>query len=110
MLRTGLTAASWLSVDDTGARHKHQNGFCTQLGNDHFAAFVTTSSKSRLNFLELLRAGYSDYVINAEALGPVSVSMNDEAAVAIWFSAIKAGSEMGWRCWQTNSGACSSRC
>ncbi|HTG84505.1 MAG TPA: hypothetical protein VL853_06835, partial [Gemmatimonadales bacterium] len=28
----------------------------------------TTTRKSRLNFLELLRAGHSDYVINAEAL------------------------------------------
>ena len=28
----------------------------------------TTGSKSRLNFLELLRAGHGDYVINAEAL------------------------------------------
>ena len=68
VLRTGLATASWISVDDTGARHKHQNGFCTQLGNDDFAAFATTGSKSRLNFLEVLRAGYRDYVINAEAL------------------------------------------
>src|SRR5580704_19682766 len=30
--------------------------------------FGTTSSKSRLNFLALLRAGHDDYVINAEAL------------------------------------------
>ena len=30
--------------------------------------FGTTGSKSRLNFLELLRAGHDDYVINAEAL------------------------------------------
>ncbi|WP_445009343.1 hypothetical protein, partial [Skermanella aerolata] len=58
----------WISVDDTGARHRHQNGYCTQIGNDHFAAFTTTNSKSRLNFLEVLRAGYADYVINAEAL------------------------------------------
>ena len=28
----------------------------------------TTASKSRLNFLDVLRAGYGDYVINAEAL------------------------------------------
>src|SRR3954469_20732092 len=28
----------------------------------------TTASKSRLNFLELLRAGHPDYVIDAEAL------------------------------------------
>jgi hypothetical protein len=68
VLRAGLTSAPWISVDDTGARHKHQNGVCTQLGNDHFAAFATTASKSRLNFLEVLRAGYRDYVVNAEAL------------------------------------------
>jgi Transposase IS66 family len=68
VLRAGLAAAGWISVDDTGARHKHRNGVCTQLGNDHFAAFATTASKSRLNFLEVLRAGYGDYVVNAEAL------------------------------------------
>ena len=32
------------------------------------AWFVTTGSKSRLNFLALLRAGHSDYVINDAAL------------------------------------------
>jgi Transposase IS66 family len=69
VLRAGLTEAAWVSVDDTGARHKAANGFCTQIGNDHFAWFATTASKSRLNFLELLRAGHTDYVINAEALG-----------------------------------------
>ncbi|WP_211099434.1 hypothetical protein [Skermanella aerolata] len=68
VLRAGLETAPWISVDDTGARHRHQNGYCTQIGNDHFAAFTTTNSKSRLNFLEVLRAGYADYVINAEAL------------------------------------------
>src|SRR5690349_3733709 len=68
VLRAGLAAAGWVSVDDTGARHRHRNGVCTQLGSDHFAAFATTASKSRLNFLEVLRAGFTDYVINAEAL------------------------------------------
>ena len=68
VLRAGLSTAPWITVDDTGARHQHRNGLRTQLGNDHFAAFATTSSKSRLNFLEVLRAGYGDYVINAEAL------------------------------------------
>lgn len=66
--RAGLMSARWISVDDTGARHRNQNGVCTQISNDGFTAFVTTASKSRLNFLECLRAGYSDYVINAEAL------------------------------------------
>src|SRR3954465_10114644 len=68
VLRAGLSAAGWVSVDDTGARHQHRNLVCTQLGNEHFAAFATTGSKSRLNFLEVLRAGYRDYVVNAEAL------------------------------------------
>ena len=66
VLRAGLTAA-WITVDDTGARHKAGNGFCTQIGNAHFTWFGTTASKSRLNFLALLRAGHDDYVINDEA-------------------------------------------
>src|SRR5918993_94865 len=68
VLRAGLAQAAWITVDDTGARHKAANGTCTQIGNDHFAWFGTTPSKSRLNFLGLLRAGYPDYAINAEAL------------------------------------------
>jgi Transposase IS66 family len=68
VLRAGLSSAAWITVDDTGARHKAANGFCTQIGNAHFAWFGTTGSKSRLNFLELLRAGHDDYTINAEAL------------------------------------------
>ena len=68
VLRTGLETAAWITVDDTGARHKAKNGFCTQIGNDRFTWFGTTGSKSRLNFLDLLRAGHGDYVINAEAL------------------------------------------
>jgi hypothetical protein len=68
VLRAGRRTARWISVDDTGARHKATNGVCTQVGDDRFTAFATTSSKSRLNFLELLRAGHRDYVINAEAL------------------------------------------
>ena len=68
VLRAGLQTASWITVDDTGARHKAANGFCTQIGNDNFAWFGTTDSKSRLNFLDLLRAGYTDYVVNDAAL------------------------------------------
>src|SRR6266446_6777777 len=68
VLRAGLISAAWITVDDTGARHKAVNGFCTQVGNAQFAWFGTTQSKSRGNFLELLRAGHCDYVINAEAL------------------------------------------
>jgi len=67
VLRAGLQSASWVSVDDTGARHKATNGFCTQIGNDRFTWFGTRASKSRLNFLDLLRAGHSDFVLNEAA-------------------------------------------
>jgi hypothetical protein len=69
VLRAGLEASPWVSVDDTGARHKAKNGFCTQIGNDWFTWFGTRSSKTRLNFLDLLRAGHTDYVVNEAAFG-----------------------------------------
>jgi Transposase IS66 family len=67
VLRAGLETSSWVSVDDTGARHRGKNGFCTQIGNDWFTWFGTRWSKSRLNFLDLLRAGHTDYVLDDAA-------------------------------------------
>ena len=54
-------------VNKAGARHQAKNGFCTQIGNENFTWFGTRSSKSRLNFLDLLRAGHTDYVLKAAA-------------------------------------------
>ena len=68
VLRAGLETADWISVDDTGARHDGKTAVCTQIGNDFFTGFATTGSKSRMNFLELLQAGETDYVINDEAV------------------------------------------
>ncbi|HEX3996875.1 MAG TPA: transposase [Acetobacteraceae bacterium] len=67
VLRAGLETSSWISVDDTGARHQAKNGFCTQIGNDCFTWFGTRRSKSRLNFLDLLRGGHTDFVLNDSA-------------------------------------------
>src|SRR6202795_4886785 len=67
VLRAGLATSPFVSVDDTGARHAGKNGFCTQIGNDWFTWFGTRASKSRLNFLDLLRAGHTDYVLNDAA-------------------------------------------
>jgi len=67
VLRAGLETSPWVSVDDTGARHAGKNSFCTQIGNEWFTWFRTRSSKSRLNFLDLLRAGHTDYVLNDAA-------------------------------------------
>jgi hypothetical protein len=67
VLEAGLATARWVTVDDTGARHAGRDETTTHIGDDRFAWFATRSSKSRLNFLELLRAGHPDYVINAAA-------------------------------------------
>jgi hypothetical protein len=67
VLRAGLETARWITVDDTGARHRARNGVTTLIGDDRFAFFATTFSKSRRNFLELLRAGHEDYVLNGAA-------------------------------------------
>lgn len=68
VLQAGLKASSYITVDDSGARHKGKNGFVTQMGNELFAWFSSTHSKNRINFLELLRAGKQDYVLTEAAI------------------------------------------
>jgi hypothetical protein len=64
----GLAVSSYIGVDDTGARHDGHNGYCTAIGNDLFAYFASTDSKSRLNFLQVLRGNSGGYTINEVAL------------------------------------------
>ena len=64
----GMETASWINVDDTGARHKAENGYCTAIGNELFANFRSSGSKSRLDFLEYLCAGEEAYTVNDAAL------------------------------------------
>jgi hypothetical protein len=68
ILAVGLQVSSYINVDDTGARHKGKNGYCTHIGNEYFSWFESTESKSRINFLKLMRAGNSDFVINMDAI------------------------------------------
>lgn len=69
LLRTGLALSSYVNTDDTGARHDGKNGYCTHIGNALFAWFSSTGSKSRINFLCILRTGMgqTDYVLSKEA-------------------------------------------
>ena len=67
ILQAGLEVSDYIHVDDTGARHKGKNGYCTHIGNELFAWFQSTESKSRVNFFELLRAEHKDYQLNEEA-------------------------------------------
>lgn len=68
ILTAGLTASTYVGVDDTGARHEGHNGYCTAIGNDLFAYFESTDTKSRLNFLQVLRGAAHGYAINAVTL------------------------------------------
>ena len=68
VLDAGLRTASFVGADDTGARHDGKNGFCTAIGNDLFACFQSTDSKSRVNFLSVLRGDSTAYAINETAL------------------------------------------
>jgi len=68
ILSTGLKISQYINVDDTGARHNGQNGYCTHIGNEYFAWFKSTDRKSRINFLDLLRCEHTDYVLNEHAL------------------------------------------
>ena len=67
VLKAGLETATYIHTDDTGARHNGKNGYCTVIGNDDFAYFHSSDSKSRENFLEILQAGAEKYVLNEDA-------------------------------------------
>jgi hypothetical protein len=108
VLRAGLATSSWVTVDDTGARHAGKNGFCTQIGNEWFTWFRTRSSKSRVNFLDLLRAGHTDYVLNDAAY----VYMREQGRPRrspFWRPDHRRGSLIRPRGWRISTGWASTR-
>jgi hypothetical protein len=74
ILSAGLEVSSYINVDDTGARHKGKNGYCTYIGNEAFSWFESTERKDRINFLKCLRAGHSDFYLNIDALTYMEVN------------------------------------
>lgn len=82
VLHAGLVSAPYVTVDDTGARHAHRNFYTTHIGGEHFSAFRTAASKSRLNFLALLRGNYQDYVLNDAAFAFLEDRQVDPALLA----------------------------
>ena len=81
ILSVGLQVSSYINVDDTGARHQGKNGYCTHIGNESFSWFESTESKSRINFLKLLRAGHSDYFINIDAIAYMEANRLPQLAI-----------------------------
>ena len=68
LLPAAREASSYFQADDTGARHLGKNAYTTVIANPLFASFTTTESKSRVNFLKLLRAPHEEYVWSEDAL------------------------------------------
>jgi hypothetical protein len=89
VLATGLQVSRYVQVDDTGARHQGKNGYCTHIGNEWFAWFESTASKSRINFLKLLRAGRPDYVLNTDALA----YMQGQGLAQKWLTGLRGQAE-----------------
>ncbi|MDK4742633.1 transposase [Rhizobium sp. CNPSo 3464] len=82
VLHAGLVSSSYVTVDDTGARHSHNPYYATHIGGPNFTVFRTTKSKSRLNFLSLLRGNYQDYVLNDAAFDYLKERRADAAIPA----------------------------
>jgi len=82
VLHAGLVSSSYVTVDDTGARHSHNMYYTTHIGGPNFTVFRTTKSKSRLNFLSLLRGSYQDYVLNDAAFDYLKERRGDPVMVA----------------------------
>jgi hypothetical protein len=66
LLPTAREVCGVLHTDDTSARHRGKNAVWTHLGNERFASFHTTNSKSRLNFLRLLCQPEERYSLHEE--------------------------------------------
>jgi hypothetical protein len=68
LLPAGIAATGQVKVDDTGARHRGHNGYSTIIGNEYFTYIVSTESKSRVNFLQILHGADPRYLINEDAV------------------------------------------
>src|SRR5215212_3495788 len=82
ILKAGLVSSPYVTVDDTGARHARRPAVTTQIGGERFCVFRTGKSKSRLNFLSMLRGGCEDYVINEATLDYLRAQSVEAAVIA----------------------------
>jgi hypothetical protein len=97
ILRVGLEVSSYINVDDTGARHQGRNGYCTHIGNELFTWFSSTESKSRVNFLELLRAGSTEYVIDDVARAYMLQQRLPKAQLALFAADCVLADKVSWQ-------------
>jgi hypothetical protein len=68
LLPAAREISSYLQTDDTSAKHRGKSGHTLHIGNDLFASFFTTDTKSRVNFLKILLSPQPGYLFNGDAL------------------------------------------
>ena len=68
LLPAAREVSTYLQTDDTSARHRGKSGHTLHIGNDFFASFFTTDTKSRVNFLKILLTPHQGYLFNGDAL------------------------------------------
>ena len=106
LLEAGVKVSNYVQTDDTGARHDGQNGYCTYIGNELFSWFNSTQSKSRINFLSLLKHGLkADYVLNVGALEYMArqglpKSLLERFSVQV----VTVKEHAAWKKWLTDNG------
>jgi len=91
LLEKAIELAEELRTDDTGARHLAKNGYCNCISSDLFTYFTTSYSKSRINFLEILRMDRTDYELNQTALD----YMQSEKLPAKYYDVLLASYQKG---------------
>ena len=103
LLPAAREVSSYFQADDTGARHLGKNAYTTVIANPLFASFTTTPSKSRVNFLKLLRMPHEEYVWSEDALGyaksqeGLSQELRARLASATWKGTRIFSSDKAWQ-------------
>ena len=110
LLPVGLSVSSYIGVDDTGARHQGHNGYCTAISNDLFAFFQSTDTKSRINFLQVLRGASTAYAINETARAYWKEQGLSASAIAHLSGGPSSfADEAAWQAWLVRAGLAAER-
>jgi hypothetical protein len=111
ILSVGMAVSKILHTDDTGARHAGKNGYCTHIGNELFAWFSSTESKSRVNFLECLSQGVERrYVLNEGAMEYLSrQKLPKSLQASLNTLQVDLDNQTAWDQWLTAQGITRSR-
>ena len=101
LLPAAREVSRFFQADDTSARHLGENAYTTVIANPLFASFTTTASKSRVNFLKLLRFPHEEYVWNEDALiyaksQGLSLELQARLASATWKGTRIFSSDKAW--------------